>query len=114
MSQKEYFHGLSVAPPPINADPWWLNVAIEVLCFACLGVILALAIMRRAPSRASRWRTRTSPSRYLRRSLRAERPDQQSPIQGRMEGRRKTYRGCWGPRPDVEAVLFYFDDKTMG
>jgi hypothetical protein len=26
----------------------------------------------------------------------------------------KTYRGCWGPRPDVEAVLFYFDDKTMG
>jgi hypothetical protein len=26
----------------------------------------------------------------------------------------KTFEGCWGVRPDVGVVVFYFDDKTVG
>lgn len=25
----------------------------------------------------------------------------------------KTFQGCWGPRPDVQAVVAFFDDKTV-
>lgn len=26
----------------------------------------------------------------------------------------KTFKGCWGPHPDLGAAVFYFDDKTVG
>ena len=26
----------------------------------------------------------------------------------------KTFEGCWGVRPDAGAVIFYFEDKTVG
>jgi hypothetical protein len=25
----------------------------------------------------------------------------------------KTYKGCWAARPDVEAIIAFFDDKTI-
>lgn len=26
----------------------------------------------------------------------------------------KVYQGCWGPRPEVESIVVYFTDKTVG
>jgi hypothetical protein len=31
-------------PKPVNYRPWWLDALIELLCFACLGALLALAL----------------------------------------------------------------------
>jgi hypothetical protein len=35
------------------------------------------------------------------------------PYKATWEEKGKTFQGCYGPRPDIGAVLMYFDDKTV-
>jgi hypothetical protein len=41
---KEWFEGRSAAPPPIKYNPPWLDRAIEILCWACFGALIAIAL----------------------------------------------------------------------
>lgn len=36
------------------------------------------------------------------------------PYKAVWEEKGKTYRGCWGPRPDMRVMVAYFEDKTIG
>lgn len=36
------------------------------------------------------------------------------PYKATWQEKGKTFQGCWGARPDIGVVIFYFEDKTMG
>ena len=108
MSETEWFEGRSTQEKPRT----WLDIAIEIGCWACLGTLLAIATpagadpMFRATQGGVTVTLYDDPCELV--------AVTNLPLKATWVENGKTYEGCYGARPDAGVVVFYFEDRTVG
>jgi hypothetical protein len=94
-----------------------LRKVIAVLGAVCLVVLLAVAVTWPTKAHADpRFQVSIEGVTVVLYDDKCDLTDQITnlPYKATWTEKGKTYRGCWGARPDAGVVMAYFEDKTIG